>query len=116
MRRQLREKTVRHKRPLAKAVEIDGYKLHWHIRSEPQLTSDGCEGLSIEVERTDGSFNKLILEYPFPNLKSPQWPFPLRPMISPKIVAVQIQKAMTSGWNPERRGGPCIITVSGNPG
>lgn len=101
---------------MAKAVEIEGYKLRWTIRSEPQLTSDGWEGLSIEVERTDGTFNKLILEYPFPKLKSQQWPFPLRPTVSPKIVASHIEKAMISGWDPDKRGGPCIIEPPEYPG
>jgi hypothetical protein len=111
-----REKKVRRKRPLKDIIEIDGYKLQWHIRSEPQLTSDGWEGLSIEVERTDGNFRKLILEYPFPKLKSPQWPFPLRPKISRKFVESDIREAMKAGWNPDERGGPCIIAVPLDPG
>jgi hypothetical protein len=104
------------KRTIEAQIEVDGFKLRWKLRSEPQRSSEhGDEGLSIAVERADGSFRELILEYPIPNTKRPgTWQpisWPLRPKVSPKIVAADIRRAIVSGWDPNSRGKPFVFQV-----
>ncbi len=95
----------RRKRSIEGSIAIDGFHFIWRLRSEPQASSEGWEGLSISVERADGVFRELILEYPFPKTKNwPMWPFPLRPKVSQKSVEASISQAMAAGWNPSSRG------------
>jgi hypothetical protein len=110
------------KRSIEAKVEIDGHKLHWQLRSEPQSSTEhGSEGLSLTVQRTDGAFRELILEYPFPkrgrrlriggktHLTVPN--FPIRPKFSPKTVEADIRLAISAGWDPTSRGRPFIFQV-----
>lgn len=109
----------RRKRSIEASVEIEGFKLHWSLRSEPQRSSaDGAEGLSIAVHRTDGSFRELILQYPIPMQERwgglmPKY-YPQRPQISAKLVDAAISKAIAGGWDPESRGKPFIFQVAEN--
>jgi hypothetical protein len=107
------------KRSINAQVEIDGFKLRWELRSEPQLSTEhGHEGVSLSVQRVDGSFRELILEYPIATqerfgMTMPKY-FPQRPKLSAKLVEADIRKAMTGGWNPETRGKPFIFQVPEN--
>ena len=109
----------RRKRSIEAAVEIDGFKLCWELRSEPQYSSaHGYEGLSITVERTDGSFRTLILEYPIPMRERfgalrPK-PFPQRPKVSAALVEADIREAIAAGWDPDSRGKPFVFQVPEN--
>jgi len=107
------------KRSIEAKVEIDGFKLCWRLRSEPQASTEhGNEGLSIAVERIDGSFRGLILEYPIPmqqrwGMRMPKY-FPQRPKVSAKIVEADIRRAIAEGWNPHSRGKPFVFQVPEN--
>jgi hypothetical protein len=107
------------KRSIEAEVEIDGFKLGWRLRSEPQASSEhGHEGLSITVERVDGSFRELILEYPIPmqqrwGMTMPKY-FPQRPQISAKIVEADIRRAIAGGWDPQSRGKTFVFQVPEN--
>jgi hypothetical protein len=114
----------RRKRSIEAHVDVDGFKLHWRLRSEPQWsTEDGYEGLSLSVQRADGAFRELVLMYPFPKkekrvisgvefLMPPG--FPLRPKISPKLVEADIRLAIAGGWNPQSRGKPFFFQLPEN--
>jgi hypothetical protein len=99
----------RRKRSIEASTEIDGFALHWELRSEPQLSSEhGNEGLSILVRRTDGAFRELILEYPIAmqerfGMTMPKY-FPQRPKISARLVDDDIRQAMADGRDPASRG------------
>jgi hypothetical protein len=106
----------RRKRSITAEVEIDGFKLCWQLRSEPQASTEhGNEGLSIAVERIDGSFRELILEYPIPmqqrwGMAMPKY-FPQRPKVSAKMVEADIRSAIAAGWDPTSRGKAFIFQV-----
>jgi hypothetical protein len=113
------------KRSIEAQVEIDGFELRWELRSEPQSSTEhGIEGLSLTVQRIDGAFRELILEYPFPKkgrrlridgktyLTAPN--FPIRPKFSPKTVEADIRQAIAAGWDPTSRGRPFIFQVPEN--
>ena len=106
----------RRKRSITADVEIDGFKFYWELRSEPQASSaHGYEGLSIAVERTDGAFRTLILQYPIATQKRwgtliPKF-FPQRPRVSAKLVQVDIRRAMADGWDPQSRGRPYVYKI-----
>jgi hypothetical protein len=107
------------KRSLEAKIEIDGFKLCWRLRSEPQRSTEhGHEGLSIIVERIDGSFRELILEYPIPTrerfgMQQPKF-FPVRPKVSKKLVEADIRQAIVAGWDPTSRGKAFIFQVPEN--
>jgi hypothetical protein len=109
----------RRKRSIAAEVEIDGFKLCWQLRSEPQASTEhGHEGMSIAVERTDGAFRMLILEYPIAMQQRygrmmPKF-FPQRPNVSAKIVEADIRRAIVGGWDPQSRGKPFVYQVPEN--
>jgi hypothetical protein len=109
------------KHKIENVVEIDGFELCWRLRSEPQWsTEDGPEGLSISVQRTDGAFRELILEYSFPRTRK-KWfdgrvylvpdPLPARPQVSAKTVESDIREAIAAGWNPASRGKAHVYQV-----
>ena len=109
----------RRKRQLEGDAEIDGFKLRWSLRSEPQRSTEhGPEGLSIAVQRTDGSFRELILQYPI--AMAQRWGmslpkiYPQRPKISAKAIEAAIRQALAGGWNPQSRGKPFVFQVSEN--
>ncbi|HEY1708034.1 MAG TPA: hypothetical protein VGG10_07200 [Rhizomicrobium sp.] len=109
----------RRKRSIEADTEIDGFKLHWSLRSEPQRSAEhGSEGLSVSVERIDGSFRELILQYPIAMVE--RWGmlrpafYPQRPKISPKTVEASIRQALAGGWNPDSRGKPFVFDVPEN--
>jgi hypothetical protein len=106
----------RRQRTIERDVTIDGYKLRWELRSEPQWSTEhGHEGLSIRVERVDGSFRELILQYP---IVTYMWRgelrpggYPQRPKISDKTVEADIRLALDRGWNPSSRGKAFVFQV-----
>ena len=109
----------RRKRSVEKETIIDGFRLCWRLRSEPQWSTEhGYEGLSIAVQRVDGAFRELVLEYPI--AMETKWGmlmpkgFPQRPKISAQLVEADIRKAMAGGWNPNSRGKPFVFQVPGN--
>ena len=121
----MRGQKKRRQRTLAEAVVVDGFDLRWELRSEPQWsTEDGYQGLSITVQRTDGTFRELILQYPSPQKKKmvvdgrtflmPSG-FPARPKISPGKVQADIRQAIAAGWNPASRGKVFVFHVPLNP-
>lgn len=111
----------RRKRSIEADVEIDHFKLHWRLRSEPQWSTEhGYEGMSITVQRTDGEFRELILQYPIPagnrrlvgGKEYVAGPFfPQRPKFSPKMVEADIRKAIAAGWEPDSRGKAFVFQV-----
>jgi hypothetical protein len=71
--------------------------------------------MSIAVERVDGAFRSLILEYPIPmeqrwGAMMPKY-FPQRPKFSPKMVEVDIRRAIAGGWDPQSRGKVFVFQV-----
>jgi len=104
------------KRSVEAEAEIDGFKLRWRLRSEPQRSTEhGPEGLSIAVERIDGSFRELILQYPIAmgerfGLSMPKF-YPQRPKISAKGVEADIRKAIAGGWDPASRGKAFVFQI-----
>jgi hypothetical protein len=121
----MRGQKKRRQRILEEAVAVDGFDLRWEVRSEPQWsTEDGYQGLSITVQRTDGTFRELILQYPSPQKKKtvvegrtflmPSG-FPVRPKISAKTVEADIRQAIAAGWNPNSRGKVFVFLVPSNP-
>jgi hypothetical protein len=109
----------RRKRSIEANTQIDGLKLHWSLRSEPQRSTEhGPEGLSITVQRIDGSFRELILQYPIAmaerwGMLRPKF-YPQRPKISAKTAEAAIRQAMAGGWDPESRGKPFVFQVPEN--
>ena len=113
----------RRKRSMEGETNIDGVSLFWALRSEPQWSSEhGHEGMTIEVHRVDGSFRKLILQYPIPKgrgrsvdgLKYSSGPFyPLRPNLSAKEVERDIRSAIAGGWDMNSRGRTFVFQVLG---
>jgi hypothetical protein len=113
--------TKRRKRSIDEDVEVEGVKFHWTLRSEPHASTGGKEGLSVEVQRTDGSFRNLLLIYPFPKkgLKmlidgryySVAPAFPIRPALSSIMIEAGIRQAMADGWNPASRGRAFVFHV-----
>ncbi len=110
---------------MRETVAVDGFDLCWELRSEPQWsTEDGYEGLSLTVQRVDGAFRELILQYPSPRKRkrvidgraflTPSG-FPVRPKISPKKVQADIRQAIAGGWNPASRGKAFVFHVPSNP-
>jgi hypothetical protein len=121
----MRGQKKRRQRILEEAVAVDGFDLRWEVRSEPQWsTEDGYQGLSITVQRTDGTFRELILQYPSPQKKktvvdgrtflTPAG-FPARPKISPQKVQADIRQAIAAGWNPASRGKVFVFHVPASP-
>jgi len=112
---------ARRKRSVGKTAEIEGFKLRWTLRSEPQISSNGAEGLSIEVQRTDGTFRELILEYQYPKkgrkiLMSGRFYSiapnpPIRPALPAAMVESGIRQAIAAGWDPSSRGKPFVFSV-----
>jgi hypothetical protein len=109
----------RRKRTIERDVTIDGYKLRWELRSEPQWSTEhGHEGLSIRVARVDGSFRELILQYPIATHE--RWGglmpigYPQRPKVSEKGVEADIRLAIGGGWDPASRGKPFVFQVLEN--
>jgi hypothetical protein len=102
-------------------VEIDSFTLRWLVRSEPKWsTEDGYRGLSLTVQRNDGAFRELILEYPFPEkrkMKIGEQTFlttdslPARSQISSKAVEADIRQAIAAGWDPASRGKAFVFKV-----
>jgi hypothetical protein len=99
----------RRKRSIEALTEIDGYKLSWQLRSEPQWSTEhGPEGLSVTVQRIEGSFRELILQYPIATVD--RWGatrpkhYPQRPKVSAKIIEADIRRAIANGWDPASRG------------
>ena len=121
----MRGQKKRRQRTLAEAVTVDGFDLRWEVRSEPQWsTEDGYQGLSITVERTDGTFRELILQYPSPQKKKTVVEgrtflmasgLALRPKISTKTVEADIRQAIAAGWNPASRGKVFVFYVPTDP-
>ena|SRR5579862_7671595 len=112
----------RRKRSIEASINIDGFPLLWRLRSEPQWSTEhGYEGMSLAVQRTDGDFRELILEYPIPKkgrrlriagktyLTMPN--FPIRPKFSPKDVEADIHRAIVAGWDPNSRGKAFVFQV-----
>ena len=110
----------RRKRSIEGTAKVDGFDLGWALRSEPQASTEhGREGMSFTVNRTDGAFRELILQYPIPTghrkiggtyYKMPAV-YPLRPRLSPKTVEADIKRAIDAGWNPASRGKTFVFDV-----
>ena len=103
----------RRKRSIEAVITVDGFDLHWRLRTEPQyITDGGYKGMTLSVEMVDGPHRELILEYPFPKKRPGAFDVPPeRPKLSPQIVEAGIRQAMEAGWNPVSRGKPFIFQV-----
>ncbi len=106
----------RRKRSIDAAITVDGFDLHWRLRSETQYTTDsGYKGMTLSVEMVDGPHRELILEYPLPKKKPTGFTdLAERPKISQQVVEAAIRQAMAAGWNPVSRGKPFVFLVPPN--
>jgi len=99
------------RRTIESEIQVDGRRLCWRVRREPQwCTADGWKGLSIAVE-LDGSHRQLFLEYPFRINSHFSTPHRQRPKISEKVLERHVRLAIAAGWTPEERGKPFVFQV-----
>ena len=101
--------TKRRKRDLEGALVVEGYPLHWSLKSEQIWSPDGAHvGLRLSVQRQDEAHRELILEYPFRELPGGRT---ARPEVKSEGLESDIRRAIEAGWNPKSRGRPFIFQV-----
>ena len=99
--------TQRRKRDLSGSLEVDGWLLHWILKSEQMWSAKGDHvGLRLSIERSDETRRELILEYPFRELPGGRT---ARPDIDPYRLADDIRAAIAAGWKPKSRGRPFTL-------
>ena len=99
------------------AIKVDGQSYVWHVRRQPQWSSDaaGWRGMAIAVRHVEGQ-RETVLE--FPPVPPPRRGTPLvQPaQIPQQVVAKAITSAIEAGWDPLSRGKTVAIEVDGTGG
>ena len=109
--------TKRRKREIHGTVTVDGVRMGWEVRSEPQWnTTDGDIGMRLTIQAEgvlttrnplapkNKAHRELILEYPFEKRQKKTSRFPDRPKIDPEALIADIKLAIEAGFEPLSRG------------